>query len=131
VALPAAPEELLNAYVQWAPWVYIIFGALGVVGLLMLTLISAAASPLLLLGGAGGVAFGGALFMTLLTGIVLAALEVIGGWLMYKRRLTGWWVVAVGLVLNALYGLLGGGLLRLILALAFAYVHLQVKPRYN
>ncbi|HEX2036416.1 MAG TPA: hypothetical protein VHS99_19710 [Chloroflexota bacterium] len=128
--LPAAPEGLLNGYVRWAPWVAIVFGVLGVLGLLALFGIGAVLSPFLLLGGASGVATGAGLFLALILGIVTAALEVAGGYLMLKMRLTGWWLLAAGLVVSALNSLFSMSLFGLLITALIAYIHLLVKPRY-
>ncbi|HEX2186366.1 MAG TPA: hypothetical protein VHN78_12760, partial [Chloroflexota bacterium] len=129
--LPAAPEGLLNGYVRWAPWVANVFGVLGVLGLLALFGIGAVLSPFLLLGGASGVATGAGLFLALILGIVTAALEVAGGYLMLKLRLTGWWLLAAGLVVSALNSLFSMSLFGLLITALIAYIHLLVKPRYT
>jgi hypothetical protein len=39
-------------------------------------------SPLLLLGGSEGIRSGGSLFLSIVFGLVLAALDIVGGYLM-------------------------------------------------
>ena len=110
--LPAAPEGLLNGYVLWAPWIAIVFGVVGLLGLLTLLQATAALSPLFMyLPGAQVV--GGQIFLNLLLGLALSAAEVLGGYLMYRMRLMGWWVMALGLaisLLNSLFHLSALGL---------------------
>jgi hypothetical protein len=130
VKLPPAPESLLSAYVRWAPWVAIVFGIIGGLFLLALLVFGAVLSPFLLLGGASAVSSGFGLFVTLILGIVTSVLEVVGGYLMLKRRLTGWWLLAIGLVVGALSNLFNVSLFGLVITLLIAYVHLLVKPRY-
>jgi hypothetical protein len=130
VKLPPAPESLLSAYVRWAPWVAIVFGIIGALFMLALLAFGAVLSPFLLLGGASAVSSGVGLFITLILGIVTSALEVVGGYLMLKRRLTGWWLLAVGLIVGALSNLFNASLFGLVITLLIAYVHLLVKPRY-
>ena len=129
--LPAAPESLLGAYVRWAPWVAIVFGVLGTLGMLTLLVFGAVLSPLLLLGGASGVSSGAGLFIAIILGVITSVLEVAGGYLMLKRRLTGWWLLAVGIVVGLLNSLIGVSLFGLIINLLVGYVHLLVKPRYS
>jgi hypothetical protein len=129
--LPAAPESLLGAYVRWAPWVASVFGVRGTLGMLTLLVFGAVLSPLLLLGGASGVSSGAGLFIALILGVITSVLEVAGGYLMMKRRLTGWWLLAVGTVVGLLNSLIGVSLFGLIINLLVGYVHLLVKPRYS
>ena len=131
VQLPAAPPNLLNGYVRWAPWIAIVFGVFGLLLLLALAGIGAALSPLLLLGGSEGIRSGGSLFMSIVFGLLLAVLDIVGGYLMLKMRVTGWWIVAAGLVVYLIQDLFGGNVLGLIITLLVAYIHVQVRPRYS
>lgn len=129
--LPAGPPGLLNGYVAWAPWVAIVFGIFGVFGLLALGGILAVLSPFLLLGGASGVSAGAGAFLAIAVGLVLSVLEIAGGYLMLKRSLTGWWLLGLGIALSVLRGLFSLSIFGLLLSLLVAWIHLQVKPRYN
>jgi hypothetical protein len=131
VALPAAPPGLLNGYMRWAPWVAIVFGGLGVLFSLLLLIFGTLFSPLLLLAGAEGVSAGGALFLALVVNLLSSGLEFIGGYLMLQRRATGWWLLAVGMVVSFLSSLVHGSILVLIFVALIAYIHLQVKPNYR
>jgi hypothetical protein len=131
VALPAAPPGLLNGYMRWAPWIAIVFGAIGVIFSLLLLVFGAVLSPLLLFAGASGVSAGGALFLALAVSLISAALEFVGGYLMLQRRATGWWLLAVGLVVSFLSNLVRGSIIVLIFVALIAYIHLQVKPNYR
>jgi hypothetical protein len=129
--LPLAPPGLLAGYMRFAPWIAIIFGVLGVLGSLALMGLGAIFSPFLLLAGAQGVSAGGALFLALIVGLLSAALEVVGGYLMLKGRATGWWLLGLGLVVSLLTNLVRGSILVLIVVALIAYIHLQVKPNYR
>jgi hypothetical protein len=132
VALPAAPPGLLDGYMRFYPWVAIVLGVLGVLVFLLPLIIGTALSPVfLLLGGPSGVSAGSALLLALVVAIIGSALEVISGYLMLKRRLTGWWLMAFGLVLSLLTNLFGRSILSVVVVLLIAYVHLQVKPNYH
>jgi hypothetical protein len=50
---------------------------------------------------------------------------------MLQRRLTGWWLLALGMVVTFLSSLFGRSVLVLIVVLLIAYIHLQVKPNYK
>jgi len=130
--LPAAPESLtpvFNGYVAWMPWISIIFGAIGLCVGLGFLLAGALLSPFLVYTGYAGA--GLQLFISIVALLLGSALGVAGGYLMLQRSLTGWWLLAVGYILNALGSLVGGHIFNLIIILAFAYVHLNVKPRYS
>jgi len=124
--LPAAPEGLLAGYVTWAPWVAIVFGALGILGALTLLGIGSAL-PFMMTPGSY---YAGALVVGLIAGAA-SALELVGGILMRQMRLMGWWLLALGLILGVLNNLFSAGIVGLVVTLAIAYVHLQVKPRYH
>ena len=76
-------------------------------------------------------ALGSQLFLNLILGLAVAAAEAVGGYLMYRMRLTGWWILALGLVLNLVNSLLHLSASGLVITLAVGYVHLLVKPRYS
>lgn len=122
---------MLSAYVKFAPWLAIIFGVLGIHASLALFGLGAFLGPVLLLAGAEGIAAGGMAIVTGLIGLATSVLEVVGGYLMLKRRLNEWWLVALGLVLSLVTNLLSLSLLGLIITALIAYLHLQVRPRYS
>jgi hypothetical protein len=129
--LPPAPESLVNGYVRFAPWIAIVFGALGVIALLGLFMVGAALTPLLMLGGAAAVGAGGAAMFGALVGAAGSALDLVGGVLMLRRRLTGWWILALGLAVSIVTNLVHAAIVGLIISLLVAYIHLQVKPLYK
>lgn len=132
VKLPAAPEALLAGYVRWMPWVALVFGVLSVMLLLFFGLLGAVMAPILaVFGGAAGIHGAEDFFLTVIVGLVLSGLDVAGGWMMRQRRLTGWWLLAIGLVIGALSDVLHLALFSLLVTLVIAYIHLQVKPRYS
>ena len=45
--LPVAPQPLMDFYVRWMPWVWIVFGIIGAVFLLLLALLGTALTPFL------------------------------------------------------------------------------------
>jgi hypothetical protein len=129
VQVPAAPPNILDGYVQFAPWVAMILGALAAVALV--SLLGAAA----LLGSFvtmyAGYRSGGSLVELILFSLLLAVLDIVGGYLMLQRKINGWWLVSAGLVVYLLQDLLGGNLLGLLITLLVAWIHIQVKPRYS
>jgi hypothetical protein len=135
--LPAAPAGLLNLYVAWAPWIAMVFGVLSVVVLVGLLALGAALGPFLLFadaaGGAGGagVAAGLGLILFAVPSLGVSVMEVVGGFLMRSRRLPGWWLVGLGIVVNLVLGLMHVDAVGLMVSLLVAYLHLQVKPRYS
>jgi hypothetical protein len=131
VQLPAAPDSLTIPYMQWAPWIAIVFGALGVLLTLGGLFLGAILGPFLLLAGVHGINAGAAAFVALVVLGLSSAVDVVGGYLMRQQLLTGWWLVAVGLILSAVYALLSGNAFSLVFTLLIAYIHLAVKPSYR
>jgi len=129
VALPVGPPGLLNGYMSFAPWVAIVFGVLGILISLVALVGSSILGPMLIMFGSPGTG------LTLVVGsgiaLVSSVLEVIGGWMMLQRKATGWWLLAVGLIVSFLSSLFHTSVVSLIIILAIAYVHLQVKPNYR
>jgi hypothetical protein len=129
VKLPLAPPGLLNAYMNVAPWVAIVFGVLGALISLAALIFSTALGPLMVMFGQPGSGF--ALILGSLLALVIAALEIAGGIMMLQRKATGWWLLAVGMVVSLLSSLLHTSALGLIFWVLIAYIHLQVKPNYT
>jgi len=127
--LPMAPPGLMNAYMNVVPWVAIIFGVLGALISLAALIFSTAIGPLMVMFGQPGSGF--SLVLTSLLSLVVAGLEVAGGVLMLQRRATGWWLLAVGMMVSLLTSLLHVSALGLIFWLLVGYVHLEVKPNYT
>jgi len=127
--LPAAPEPLLDGYVNWVPWIYMIFGAIGLVFAVLFLLLGAALSPIFVLTGMVGSGLQVAISLIVL--LVGSVLGIAGGYGMMQRKLTGWWLVAIGLTVNALASLFSAHLLNVLFLVAVAYLHLSVKPRYS
>jgi hypothetical protein len=131
VKLPAAPPGLLDGYMRFVPWIALIFGAIGVIFSLLLLIFGAVLAPLMLFAGAAGVSAGGALYLALTVNLITAAIETAAGYMMLQRRATGWWLLALGLVVSFVTNLAHGSVVGLIVFALIAYVHLQVKPNYH
>ncbi len=129
VKLPVGPPGLLNAYMNVAPWLAIIFGGLGAIISLAALVFSTALGPLLVMFGQPGSGF--ALILTSLLSLAVAVLEIAGGVMMLQRKATGWWLLAVGMVVSLLSSLLHVAAIGLIFWLLIGYIHLQVKPNYT
>jgi len=126
--VPPAPPNLLDGYVKWVPWISMVVGAFGAIALLALFGFASAAASL---ASYYGYRYGASVFEELLFGLVLTVLDIVGGYLMLQRKLTGWWLVSGALVVYLLRDSLTASLLGLVIVLAVAYVHIQVKPRYS
>jgi hypothetical protein len=129
VKLPLAPPGLLDGYMTIAPWVAMIFGGLFVVLGLFALVASTVIGPLAFVLGLGTSGFG--LVLGALLIILTSAIEFVAGWRMRQHRATGWWLLALGIVINTLNSLLHVSLIFLLIWLLIAYVHLQVKPNYR
>jgi hypothetical protein len=127
--LPLAPPGVMSAYMNVVPWVAIIFGVLGALISLAALIFSTAIGPLLVMFGQPGSGF--SLVLASLLSLVIAALEVAGGVLMLQRRTTGWWLLALGMIVSLLSSLVHVSAIGLIFWLLVAYIHLEVKPNYT
>ncbi len=127
--LPLAPPGLLNGYMNVVPWIAIVFGVLGILISLVALVGSTVLGPLMVMFGAAGTGF--TLILASLLSLVIAALEVAGGFMMLQRRLTGWWLLAASMIVSLLSSLLHVSAIGLIFWLIIAYIHLSVKPNYN
>ena len=128
VKLPLAPPGLLNGYMTVVPWFAIIVGIIGVLFSLLGLILSSVVAPLMFMYGGGS---GLTLVFNVLLALLISALEVAGGFMMLQHRLTGWWLLALGMVVSLLSSLLHVSAIGLIFWLIIAYIHLQVKPNYN
>jgi len=129
--LPAAPENLVNGYVRWAPWVAIVFGLLGLLAFLLLSALSTVLLPIFVLFGTAGLHAGGMALIDSLLGIVISGLEIVGGVLMLQRRELGWWILAFGIAIGLLTNLLHLAVLTLVITLLIAYLHIEARPQYH
>jgi hypothetical protein len=129
VKLPLAPPGLLNGYMNVVPWIAIVFGIIGILVSLVALVGSTILGPLAVMFGAAGTGF--TLILASLLSLVIAALEVAGGFLMLQRRINGWWLMALGMVVSLLSSLFHVSAVGLIFWLLIAYLHLQAKPNYR
>ena len=129
VKLPLPPPGLMNGYMSIMPWVAIVFGALGILFSLLALVGSAVIGPLAILFGSPGTGLG--LLLASLFSLVSSVLAVAGGWMMLQRKANGWWLLAIGYVINFLSSLVHAAILSLIVVILIAWVHLEVKPNYT
>ncbi len=129
VQVPAAPPNILDGYVRYAPWVSIIVGAFAALALLGLLGLAALVSPFIM--AVSGYPYGASLVEEVFFALALTVLDIIGGYFMLQRKLTGWWLVSAGLAVYLLQDLLTASILGLLITLLIAYIHIQVKPRYT
>jgi hypothetical protein len=129
--LPVAPPDLLTAYMRWGPWIAIVAGALGVLFSIGGLFMSAVIGGYLMMFGYYPASLGLAAVIGSAAALLSSALALIGGYQMLRFSSVGWWLLAVGLALSLLSGPAHGSILSLIVVLAIAYVHLQVKPNYR
>lgn len=129
VQVPAAPPNILEGYVKYAPWVAIVFGAFAALALLALMGLAALVSPFVM--AFSGYRYGASLVEEVFFALVLTVLNIVGGYHMLQRKMTGWWLVSAGLVVYLLQDLLTASILGLLVTLLIAYIHIQVKPRYT
>lgn len=129
--LPPAPEGLLSFYIRWVPWLAIVLSAISLVFLVFFGLLAAILTPFLAMSGASGMTAGLSAIVAIVLGIVYSVLGLVGGWQMRSMKLNGWWLLAAGLVISFVSDVLSLSILGIVIVLAVAWIHLQVKPRYT
>jgi hypothetical protein len=131
VALPAAPPGLLEGYMRWAPWIAIVFGAIALIFIVLFSVVGTVLGSLAIVLGVVPISAAPSAFLAGIAGLIGAALDIVGGYLMLQRKETGWWLLAIGIVLAILSNLFRVSLISLVISLAIGYIHLQVKPNYH
>ncbi len=129
--LPAVPENVTNVYVAWVPWIALVAGLLGFVATLGTLAMGAALTPWMMYAGAYGVRAGATVIVSSVFALIGSAVDVAGGWLMLKRSLTGWWLLAAGMAVGLLSGLLSFSLFGILFSLAVLYLHVEAKERFH
>jgi hypothetical protein len=71
------------------------------------------------------------LIVGIVLGLVYSVLAIVGGWQMRGMKLNGWWLLAAGLVISFVSDIISLSILGIVIVLAVAWVHLQVKARYS
>lgn len=128
---PQLPENIRNAFVQYGPYVLVVFMIIGIPALLLALGLGAILSPLAILGGARGVSSFGFGFVHGLIGLAALVLQAIALPGLFAKTKAGWrWtyysslVSVVGSVLSfSLVGLLGNAI--------GLYVLFQIKSHYK
>lgn len=128
--LPAPPPNVMDIYCKWIPWIAIILGGIGFLFIVFVGLLGAVLLPFLALSGAEGVKAGFSTIFALVLGGISSALSFVAGWKMKQMNATGWWIFAVSLVISVLSDLVTFNMVGLLIALALAWIHVHVRPRY-
>lgn len=128
--LPSLPKGATDVIVKIAPWLALVFGALGVLGSLAATGILAVLSPFLVLGGGLGVATGGVIGAILaLVSSVLMLMAFPG---LRDRKMAGWkysfWSEAISVVSSVVALNLVGAVVG---ALIGFYILFAIKSYYS
>lgn len=122
--LPHLPENVLEVLVKIAPWLALIFGALGVLG----SILAMFFSPLALFGG---VQTGAMVLIIGLLGLAMSALTLAAYPKLANRSYTGWiylfWAEIISIV-SALLSVSLGSVLGVVIGL---YLLFEVKKYYK
>lgn len=130
--LPPIPESWKGPFVQWYPWILIVFGVLGVLGSLAALGLFTAVLPFAwgawAVFGVGHVGWG---YLGIMVSGVVSALGVWAGWQMRGMLRSGWKLAMVVEGVSVATTLLSGNLFSFVFALFFVYLLWQVKERYT
>lgn len=128
--LPPLPENWKALFIKWYPWLLILGGILGGIGVLAaLGLFSFATAVTL-----GGILAPGVLgknFIWLIFGGAEALLSLLGGFGMKNMKKSGWNYAMMAEGIGIVSSLGNGGVLGIIVSLLFIYFLWQVKGLYK
>jgi hypothetical protein len=128
--LPEPPPNVQDIYVKWVPWLGIIWGIFGLIFAVLFGLLGAILAPFLVFAGAEGLRAGMSGIFALVLWGVASAFSLVGGLKMKQMNATGWWLFAVCLIVTAVSDLIPFNPIGLVITLAFAWIHVHVRPRY-
>jgi len=124
--LPMLPQNINDNLVKFLPWIFIVFGILGLVTSL---------SALDFLSHSGwimmGMGYVGASYITCFFALIVQALAVAGGYFMLTRQLKGWRIALYSGLLHLVGNILTFSIFGLLLSLIGIYLLFQIRESYN
>lgn len=130
---PHLPANWRKTIIDIAPWLSLIFGILGLFGLLSAGAVGILFSPLIILGGGmHGISF----FITIILGIISAILSILSFKPLQGMKKKGWDYAFYALVISAISTLVGlvltaGGLGGIVGIIIGAYILFEVREMYH
>lgn len=130
--LPALAPPARQSLAQYIPWVYIVFGALGLIAwLAALGVVAIATGMLAGLGIAGYAPFwlGPVGYYVFIPGTLV--LGVIGGVLMLSRQAMGWYLVFLSELIDLTLNVLGLQFVSILFTAVLVYILFQIREYYR
>ena len=132
-SLPHLPLGVRKFVTDIAPWLSLIIGVLGIIGLLGSRMLSVILSPLVALNNG---LLGTVLFITVLLALMSSVLSILAFKPLQEMKKLGWNYVFYGFILALISTLISmlskfGGLGDLIGIVLVAYIIFEVRERYN
>lgn len=127
--LPALPKNVKDFIAAVIPWVALVFGALGLLGSLAALGIGTFALPFAFM--AKGVNLYGIFALSMVFSLVVAALTLIAGFQLLKRKILGWKLLFWAELIGAVGSLLTFSLSGLVFAFIWFYILFQIKAYYK
>lgn len=127
--LPSLPKGANEFIVTIAPWLSLVFGALGVLASLTAIGILTFMSPMMLTGAGVGATAG--LSLSVVLALVSSALILIAVPALFSRKIMGWNFVFLSEVVSVVSAALAISLTGIVFALIGFYILFQVKSYYK
>ncbi|OGH17676.1 MAG: hypothetical protein A3C22_02245 [Candidatus Levybacteria bacterium RIFCSPHIGHO2_02_FULL_37_10] len=127
--LPSLPKGVNEFIVTIAPWLSLIFGALGLLGSLAALGVVTFLSPAVMMGGGVGVTAG--LTLSVILALVSSALILIAVPALFSRKIMGWNFVFLSEVVSVVSAVLAISLTGIVFSLIGFYILFQVKSYYK
>lgn len=130
--LPALAPPARESLARFIPWVYIVFGALGLIAwLAALGALAAATGMLTGLGIAGYAPFwlGPLGLYVLIPGTLV--LGVVGGVMMLSRQAMGWYLVFLSELIDLVLSALGLQFVNILFSAVLVYLLFQIREHYR
>ena len=127
--LPPLPKGVKEFIVAVTPWLALIFGVLGLIGLLIAIGLFTFLSPVMVLGGGVRVTTG--LSLSLVLNFLSVLLIVIAVPSLFSRKISGWNFVFLSEIVTVVSAALMFNFIGIVFSLVFFYVLFQIKSYYK
>ncbi|MDO8686806.1 MAG: hypothetical protein Q7K11_01185 [Candidatus Berkelbacteria bacterium] len=128
-SLPVLPKGITGFIVAITPWIALIFGVFGVLGMLVAIGIFTFLSPLVLTGG--GVAVTTGISVNLIIGLASSILMLLAVPALFAKKASGWRLIFIAQLLGVISAIVSLALLDVIFPLIGLYILFQIEPDYK
>ncbi|MCL5019407.1 MAG: chromate transporter [Patescibacteria group bacterium] len=128
-SLPALPKGFKDFIVAIAPWLSLVFGALGLLGSLAALGIVTFLSPAVMMGAGAGAAAGLTLSVILALASSILTLVAVPG--LFNRKIAGWSFIFLSEIVSVVSSVVVFSIVGILFSLVGFYILFQVKSYYK